>query len=196
VPFYDMSRIEILISETDLQARIRALGEQITRDYQGAGDLVLVCVLKGSYLFLADLSRAIDLPLTVDFMSVSSYGNGFKTSGVVRLVQDLSESIEGKHVLVVEDIIDTGLTMAYLLENLQTRRPASLKVVSLLHKPSKARVQVKIDYLGFEIEDRFVIGYGLDFQGRLRNMPFIGVNQGEGAPLAPTARAISHGAHS
>ena len=189
MPFYDMSRIEVLISEPALQERIRALGEQITRDYAGAGDLVLICVLKGSYLFLADLSRAIDLPLTVDFMSVSSYGNGFKTSGVVRLVQDLSESIEGKHVLVVEDIIDTGLTMSYLLENLQTRRPASLKVVSLLHKPSKARVQVNIDYLGFEIEDRFVIGYGLDFQGRFRNMPFIGVNTGEGAPLSPTSPA-------
>lgn len=186
MPFYDMSRIEVLISETDLQARIRALGEQITREYQGSGELVLVCVLKGSYLFLADLSRAIDLPLTVDFMSVSSYGNGFKTSGVVRLVQDLSESIEGKHVIVVEDIIDTGLTMSYLLDNLQTRRPASLKVVSLLHKPSKARVHVKIDYLGFEIEDKFVIGYGLDFQGRFRNMPFIGVNTGEGAPLSPS----------
>ena len=189
MPFYDMSRIEVLISEPDLQERIRALGEQITRDYSGAGDLVLICVLKGSYLFLADLSRAIDLPLSVDFMSVSSYGNGFKTSGVVRLVQDLSESIEGKHVLVVEDIIDTGLTMSYLLENLQTRRPASLKVVSLLHKPSKARVQINIHYLGFEIEDRFVIGYGLDFQGRFRNMPFIGVNTGEGAPLSPASPA-------
>ncbi len=189
MPFYDMSRIEVLISEPDLQERIRALGEQITRDYAGAGDLVLICVLKGSYLFLADLSRAIDLPLSVDFMSVSSYGNGFKTSGVVRLVQDLSESIEGKHVLVVEDIIDTGLTMSYLLENLQTRRPASLKVVSLLHKPSKARVQINIHYLGFEIEDRFVIGYGLDFQGRFRNMPFIGVNTGEGAPLSPASPA-------
>ncbi|MBM4293041.1 MAG: hypoxanthine phosphoribosyltransferase [Deltaproteobacteria bacterium] len=195
MPFYDMSRIEILISEPDLQARIRALGERITRDYAGAGELVLVCVLKGSYLFLADLSRAIDLPLAVDFMSVSSYGHGFKTSGVVRLVQDLSESIEGKHVLVVEDIIDTGLTMGYLLENLQTRRPASLKVVSLLHKPSKARVPVQIDYLGFEIEDRFVIGYGLDFQGRFRNMPFIGVNTGAGAPLAPAAPASPAGAH-
>jgi hypoxanthine phosphoribosyltransferase len=189
--FYDMSRIETLISQEALEARIKELGAEITRDYQGRGDLVLICVLKGSYLFLADLSRAIDLPLTVDFMSVSSYGHGFKTSGVVRLIQDLSESIENKHVLVVEDIIDTGLTMSYLLENLQTRRPASLKVVSLLHKPSKAKVNMPVDYLGFSIEDRFVIGYGLDYQGQFRNMPFIGVNKGEGAPLSPSTSSPS-----
>jgi len=152
--------------------------------------------LKGSYLFLADLSREIDLPLTVDFMSVSSYGHGFRSSGVVRLIQDLSESIEGKHVLIVEDIIDTGLTMSYLLENLQTRRPASLKVVSLLHKPSKLKVSLEIDYLGFEIEDRFVIGYGLDFQGQFRNMNFIGVNIGEGAPLSSAHSADTADTHS
>lgn len=188
--FYDMSKIETLISQEVLQERIHALGAQITRDYQDQGDLVLICVLKGSYLFLADLSREINLPLTVDFMSVSSYGHGFKSSGVVRLIQDLSESIEGKHVLIVEDIIDTGLTMSYLLENLKTRRPLSLKIVSLLHKPSKLKVPLKIDYLGFAIEDRFVIGYGLDFQGQFRNMPFIGVNIGEGAPLSSTTAPV------
>ena len=194
--FYDMSKIETLISQERLNERISELGAQITKDYQGQGDLVLICVLKGSYLFLADLSRAIDLPLTVDFMSVSSYGHGFKSSGVVRLIQDLSESIEGKHVLIVEDIIDTGLTMSYLLENLQTRRPASLKVVSLLHKPSKLKVSLEIDYLGFEIEDRFVIGYGLDFQGQFRNMNFIGVNIGEGAPLSSAHSADTADTHS
>jgi hypoxanthine phosphoribosyltransferase len=129
-------------------------------------------------------------------MSVSSYGHGFRSSGVVRLIQDLSESIEGKHVLIVEDIIDTGLTMSYLLENLQTRRPASLKVVSLLHKPSKLKVSLEIDYLGFEIEDRFVIGYGLDFQGQFRNMNFIGVNIGEGVSLSSAHSADTADTHS
>lgn len=185
-----MSKIETLISQDRLEERIQALGAQITQDYQDQGDLVLICVLKGSYLFLADLSRAIDLPLTVDFMSVSSYGHGFKSSGVVRLIQDLSETIEGKHVLIVEDIIDTGLTMGYLLDNLKTRRPASLKIVSLLHKPSKLKIPLTIDYLGFAIEDRFVIGYGLDFQGQFRNMPFIGVNIGEGAPLSSQTASV------
>ena len=182
--FYNLDQIEVLIDETTLQNRIQDLGVQITQDYRDQGDLVLICILKGSYLFLADLSRAIDLPLTVDFMAVSSYGKGFRSSGVVRLVQDLSENIENKNVLIVEDIIDTGLTMSYLLENLRTRKPASLKIVSLLHKPSKAKVKIDIDYLGFAIEDRFVIGYGLDYLGQFRNMPFIGVNLGEDAPLS------------
>ena len=136
MPFYDLNHIDVLISETQLQQRIQELGQEITQNYQDQGDLVLICVLKGSYLFLADLSRAIDLPLTVDFMSVSSYGHDFKSTGVVRLTQDLSESIVGKNVLIVEDIIDTGLTMSYLLENLQTRKPKSLKIVSLLSKPN------------------------------------------------------------
>jgi hypoxanthine phosphoribosyltransferase len=183
--FYDQSKIETLISEEDLQKRIKALGQQITDDYLGKGDLVLVCVLKGSYLFLADLSRAIDLPLTVDFISVSSYGNEYHSSGVVRLVHDLSQSIENKNVLIVEDIIDTGLTMSYLLANLKTRNPKSLKVVSLLNKPSKAQVKIDIDYLGFEISDRFVIGYGLDFHNKFRNMPYIGVNLSSEVPLSP-----------
>lgn len=183
MPFYDLNQIEVLISETQLQNRIQELGQEITSDYQGKGDLVLICVLKGSYLFLADLSRAIDLPLTVDFMSVSSYGNDFKSSGVVRLIQDLSEAIVDKNVLIVEDIIDTGLTMSYLLENLKTRKPKSLKIVSLLNKPTKAKVEIPIDYLGFAIEDRFVIGYGLDYKSKFRNMPFIGVNLKSTSPL-------------
>lgn len=184
VPFYNLDQIEVLISEERLQARIKELGDEITADFKGKGDLVLVCVLKGSYLFLADLSRAIDLDLTVDFMSVSSYGDAYESSGVVRLVSDLSDSVEGKHILIVEDIIDSGLTMSYLIENLKTRRPASVNVVSLLNKPEKTKAAVQIDYLGFSIPDRFVIGYGLDFHNKFRNLPFIGVNLAEGMPLS------------
>ena len=184
MPFYNLDQIEVLISEERLQARIKELGDEITADFKGKGDLVLVCVLKGSYLFLADLSRAIDLDLTVDFMSVSSYGDAYESSGVVRLVSDLSDSVEGKHILIVEDIIDSGLTMSYLIENLKTRRPASVNVVSLLNKPEKTKAAVQIDYLGFSIPDRFVIGYGLDFHNKFRNLPFIGVNLAEGMPLS------------
>ena len=182
--FYDLDKIEVLIDENRLQARIKELGTQITEDFKGKGELVLVCVLKGSYLFLADLSRAIDLDLTVDFMSVSSYGDGFESSGVVRMVSDLSESVEDKHILIVEDIIDSGLTMSYLIENLKTRKPASVSVVSLLHKPEKTKPKIDITYLGFSIPDRFVIGYGLDYHNKFRNMPFIGVNLSEGLPLS------------
>ena len=184
MPFYDPKKIEVLLTEEVLQQRIKELGSQITADFKGKGELVLVCVLKGSYLFLADLSRAIDLDLTVDFMSVSSYGNGYESSGVVRLKSDLSHSVEGKHVLIVEDIIDSGLTMSYLVENLKTRKPASVNIVSLLHKPEKTKADLKIDYLGFSIPDRFVIGYGLDFHNKFRNLPFIGVNLSDDLPLS------------
>lgn len=182
--FYDLDKIEVLIDEDRLHKRIKELGARITQDFRGKGDLVLVCVLKGSYLFLADLSRAIDLDLTIDFMSVSSYGDGYESSGVVRMISDLSESVEGKHLLIVEDIIDSGLTMSYLIENLRTRKPASVSVVSLLHKPEKTKADIDITYLGFSIPDRFVIGYGLDFHNKFRNMPFIGVNLSEGLPLS------------
>ena len=181
--FYDPSKIEVLISEEQLNQRIRELGAQITEDYKGLGDLVLVCVLRGSYLFTADLSREIDLDLTVDFMSVSSYGDAYESSGVVRLVSDLGSSITGKHVLIVEDIIDSGLTMSYIMKTLKTRNPSSVNVVSLLNKPSKTQVDLDIRYLGFEIPDRFVIGYGLDFHNKLRNLPFIGVNLTSEMPL-------------
>ncbi len=184
MPFYDIDKIEVLIDEDQLQTRIKELGAQITADFKGKGELVLVCVLKGSYLFLADLSRAIDLDLTVDFMSVSSYGDGYESSGVVRMISDLSESIEDKNVLIVEDIIDSGLTMSYLIENLKTRKPASVNVVSLLNKPEKTTADVSIDYLGFSIPDRFVIGYGLDFHNKFRNLSFIGVNLSDDLPLA------------
>lgn len=181
MPFYDPEQIEVLIDAETLQTRIAEMGARITRDYQGR-QLVLVAVLKGSFMFLADLCRAIDLPVELDFLGLSSYGDSEETSGVVQVTQDLTRPVAGKHVLVVEDIIDTGLTMGYLLENLATRHPASVKVATLLSKPARRRLEAQMDYVGFEIEDRFVIGYGLDYQSKLRNLPFIGVNVGDGPP--------------
>ncbi|HET9599459.1 MAG TPA: hypoxanthine phosphoribosyltransferase [Anaeromyxobacteraceae bacterium] len=169
----DDVRIDVLLSEEQLRRRIAEVGAQITRDYQGK-PLKLVGVLKGSFMFLADLARAIDLPLKLDFIGTSSY-QGTKSSGVVRITSDLSRPIEGEHILLVEDIVDTGLTMKYLLENLATRRPASVKICALLEKPARAQVKIPIDYKGFEIPDSFVVGYGLDWDGRLRNLPYIGV---------------------
>jgi len=168
--------VDVLIPETDLHARVRALGEEITRDYAGR-PLVVVGVLKGSFIFLADLVRAIDLPLAVDFIGISSY-QGTSTSGVVQITSDLGRSIEGKDVLLVEDIVDTGLTMRYLLDNLATRGPASVKVCALLQKPARARVEVPIHYRGFVIGDEFVVGYGLDWDGKMRNLPYVGVPRG------------------
>ncbi len=166
-------KVDVLISEADLRARVAALGEAITRDYADRSP-VLVGVLKGSFIFLADLVRAIDLPIAVDFIGISSY-EGTRTSGVVQITSDLGRPVEGKDVLLVEDIVDTGLTMRYLLENLATRGPASLKVCALLEKPTRARVKIPIDYRGFVIGDEFVVGYGLDWDGRMRNLPFVGV---------------------
>jgi hypoxanthine phosphoribosyltransferase len=166
--------LEVLHSEEQIRSRVREIGEQIQADYQGK-ELVLLCVLKGAILFAADLARAIDLPLSLDFISLSSYGEATESSGVVKITSDLTKPIEGKHVLIIEDIIDTGLTMSFLLENLQARHPASLKVCTLLEKPSRAKTKVPIDYKGFVIEDKFVVGYGLDFDEKYRNMPFIGV---------------------
>jgi hypoxanthine phosphoribosyltransferase len=168
------SNLEILLSASTIAARVADLGAAITRDYQER-PLSLVCVLKGSFVFAADLSRAIDLPLRVDFLGVRSYGAGTETSGVVQITQDLSRPIEGEHVLLVEDIIDTGLTIAHLIELLRTRGPASVGVCALLHKPTRKRVQVPIDYCGFTIEDRFVVGYGMDADERHRNLPFVAV---------------------
>jgi hypoxanthine phosphoribosyltransferase len=167
-------RLATMLSEQQIATRVRELAAQITKDYQ-ARNLVLVCVLKGSFVFGADLMRNIDLPLRVDFLGVRSYGEGTETSGVVQITQDLSRPIEHEDVLLVEDIVDTGLTIAHLMDLLRTRSPASVKVCALLHKPARARVQVPIDYLGFTIEDRFVVGYGLDFAERHRNLPYIGV---------------------
>ncbi len=167
------AHVDVLISKEDLDARVRALGEQITRDHAGRS-LVVVGVLKGSFIFLADLVRAIDLPISIDFIGISSY-QGTSTTGVVKITSDLTRPIEGKDVLLVEDIVDTGLSMRYLLDNLATRRPASLQVCALLEKPSRARVTVPIDYRGFVIGDEFVVGYGLDWDGKMRNLPFVGV---------------------
>lgn len=166
--------VSVLISEEELAARIAELGKAITEQYSGQ-ELVLVGVLKGCFLFLADLARCIDLPLQIDFLGLSSYAGGTQSSGVVRITNDLSKPIQGKHVLVVEDIIDTGLTMEYLLENLQTRGPASVRICSLLFKPENNRIPVEIDHLGFEIPNKFVVGYGLDYDEKYRNLPFIGV---------------------
>src|SRR3954447_3894363 len=163
-----------MISTEKIAARVSELGAQIERDYEGK-DLVLLGVLKGSYIFISDLARAIDLPLSVDFIGLSSYGEATESSGVVKITSDVTRPIENKHVVIVEDIVDTGLTMRYLLDNLATRRPSSVKLCTLLHKPARARTRIPIDYLGFEIEDCFVVGYGLDAAERYRNVPFIGV---------------------
>ena len=167
-------RIVTMLSTEQIAARVRELGEAITREYTGR-PLVLVCVLKGSFVFASDLMRAIDLPLRIDFLGTRSYGEGTESSGVVQITQDLSRPIEHEDVIIVEDIVDTGLTIAHLMDLLRTRQPHSVKVASLLHKPARARIQVKVDYLGFTIEDKFVVGYGLDFAERHRNLPFIGV---------------------
>lgn len=167
-------RIHVMISEEQIRDRVKELGAQISAEYKDR-PLVLVCVLKGSFVFAADLARSIDLPLRVDFLGVRSYGEGTESSGVVQITQDLSRPIAGEDILFVEDIVDTGLTLAYLKDLFRTRQPRSVKVCSLLHKPARARVEVKIDYLGFTIEDKFVVGYGLDVAERYRNLPFIGV---------------------
>ena len=162
----------ILISGEEIQSKIRELGEQITEDYRGK-DLLLVGVLKGAFVVMADLSRHIRLPLQFDFMAVSSYGAATKTSGVVRILKDLDYDIKGRDVLLVEDIVDSGLTLAYLLRNLRARGPASLEVCALLHKEEVQKVVVDIRYTGFEIPPDFVVGYGLDYSERYRNLPYV-----------------------
>jgi len=165
---------EILITEEQLKAKVKELGEMITRDYEGK-DLVLIGVLKGAIMFMSDLSRAIDLPLSIDFMAVSSYGSSTKSSGIVKIIKDHDIDIEGKDVLIVEDIIDSGLTLAYLRETLLGRKPRSLKICTILDKPERREADVKVDYCGFKIPDKFVVGYGLDYAEKYRNLPFIGV---------------------
>ncbi len=167
------THVDVLISADRLAARVAELGRDITRDHAGKA-LVVVGVLKGSFIFLADLVRAIDLPISIDFIGITSY-QGASTTGVVQITSDLTRPSDGKHELLVEDIVDTGLSMRYLLDNLATRQPASVKVCALLEKPARARVKVPIDYRGFVIGDEFVVGYGLDWDGRMRNLPFIGV---------------------
>ena len=169
-----------LIDANTIADRVAELGREITHDF-GGKDLVIVPVLKGSYVFAADLVRHIDLDMAIDFLGVRSYGHQQESSGVVQITTDLSSSIEGKHVILVEDIVDTGLTVSYLYENLATRQPASLKIASLLHKPARTRVPVDIDYLGFTVEDVFIVGYGLDYAQKFRNLPYLAVVTGEGA---------------
>jgi hypoxanthine phosphoribosyltransferase len=166
--------VRVLIEEQQIQERIKELGAEISEEYRDK-EPILVSILRGSFLFLADLIRALTVPHEVDFMAVSSYGDAKESTGVVRLLQDLSSDVSGRHVLVVEDIVDTGLTWQYIRANLLTRRPASLKIVTLLDKKERRRVDVPVDYAGFVIPDAFVVGYGLDHQQKLRNLPYIGV---------------------
>ena len=168
------AELDVLFSEQQIAARVADLAREIEADHQEK-ELVLVGVLKGAFVFTSDLARKIDLPLAVDFIGLSSYGEATESSGVVKITSDLTRPIEGKHVLVVEDIVDTGLTMRYLLDNLSTRHPASVKICALLSKPARARTRIPIRYLGFEVPDRYVVGYGLDAGEKFRNVPFIGV---------------------
>ena len=166
--------INVLISEADVDKRIQELGDQISKDYEGK-EVHLVCVLRGGSFFMCELAKRITVPVSLDFMSVSSYGNDTKSSGAVRIVKDLDDSIQGKDVLVVEDIIDSGRTLSYLLEMLKDRKPNSLRLCTLLDKPDRRVVDVDIDYTAFRVPDEFVVGYGLDYAQKYRNLPYIGV---------------------
>ena len=166
--------VDVLIEEDALQRRIAELGEEISADYAGR-DLLLVGVLKGAVFFMADLMRHLSIPCEIDFMAISSYGEGTDSSGVVRILKDLDINIDGRDVLVVEDIIDSGLTLSYLMRNLEAREPASLEICALMTKPDRREIEVPVRYVGFEIPNRFVIGYGLDFGERYRNLPYVGV---------------------
>ena len=172
---------EVLIDEDRLRARVVELGEEITADYAGR-DLLLIGVLKGAVFFMADLMRTLGIPCEIDFMAISSYGAQTDSSGVVRILKDLDINIEGRNVLVVEDIIDSGLTLSYLMRNLEAREPASLEVCALLTKPDRREIDVPVRYIGFEIPNRFVVGYGLDFAERYRNLPYVGVLDSELVP--------------
>ena len=167
-------RIEVLLSEEEVDAKIKEIGEQISKDYEGK-QVHLVCVLKGGSFFMCELAKRITVPVSLDFMSVSSYGGDTKSSGVVRIVKDLDEPLQGKDVLVVEDIVDSGRTLSYLLEMLRDRKPNSLKLCTLLDKPDRRVVEVAVDYTAFQIPDEFVVGYGLDYDQKYRNLPYIGV---------------------
>lgn len=168
------SRIYPLLTEEQIQRRVKELGAQITADYEGK-DLVVIGLLNGVYPFFADLTRAIDLDLDVNFMRVASYGNGMESTGEVKILTDMDKSIRGRHALVIEDIVDTGLTLHKVRNLLLDREPASLRIVTLLDKPTRRRVSVPVDYVGFAIEDHFVVGYGLDLEGYLRNLPYVGI---------------------
>jgi hypoxanthine phosphoribosyltransferase len=167
-------KIQVLLSEEQVDKRIAELGEQISKDYEGK-EIHLICILKGGVFFACELAKRISVPVSLDFMSVSSYGDSKESSGIVRIVKDLDEELENKHVLIVEDIIDSGKTLNHLIPMLYSRKPADIKLCSLLSKPDRREVEVEIHYLGFEIPDAFVVGYGLDFAQKYRNLPYIGV---------------------
>ena len=170
-------KITVLVSEKEVDERIELLGKQISKDYEGR-QVHLICILKGGAFFMCELAKRITVPVSIDYMSVSSYGNRTSSSGVVRIAKDLDESIEGKDVLSVEDIIDSGRTLYYLMETLRQRHPKSLHLCTLLDKPERREKDVKVDYVGFEIPDEFVVGYGLDYAQKYRNLPYIGVVEG------------------
>ncbi len=167
-------RIKVLVPEEDVNKRIKDLGEQISKDYEGK-QIHMICILKGGVFFMCELAKRISVPVTMDFMSVSSYGDGTVSSGVVRIAKDLDESLEGKDVLIVEDIIDSGRTLYYLIDVLQKRNPNSIKLCTLLDKPERRVKDVKVDYVGLDIPDEFVVGFGLDYMQKYRNLPYIGV---------------------
>ncbi|MDE6604213.1 MAG: hypoxanthine phosphoribosyltransferase [Lachnospiraceae bacterium] len=167
-------RIEVLLTEEEVDKRIQEIGDQISRDYAGK-QVHLVCVLKGGSFFMCELAKRITVPVSIDFMSVSSYGGDTKSSGVVRIVKDLDESLKDKHVIVIEDIVDSGRTLSYLLDMLRSRGPLDVRLCTLLDKPDRRVVDVKVDYTGFEIPDEFVVGYGLDYDQKYRNLPYIGM---------------------
>jgi hypoxanthine phosphoribosyltransferase len=169
----------VLINEKQLQTRIEELAANITKTYEGEADLLFICVLKGGYMFLSDLSKALPRPHEIEFMAVSSYGSGTTSSGAVQIIMDLKQSIAGRNVLIVEDIIDSGRTLDYMRRNLLARNPASLRICTLLNKPSRREVAVEVEYVGFDIPDEFVVGYGLDFDELYRNLPFIAVLKSE-----------------
>ena len=174
---------EILFTEKQLADRVGEIGAAITRDYADAADegIILISVLRGAAIFMADLARKIELPLEMDYMAISSYGNGMKSSGVVRIIKDLSSQIEGRHVLIAEDILDSGLTLRYLIKNLESRNPASIEVATLLRKDTPNQADIKCKYIGFECPDEFIVGYGLDYAERYRNLSCIGVLKPEAA---------------
>lgn len=167
-------KVKVLLSEEEVDAKIREMGEQISKDYEGK-EVHLICVLRGGSFFMCELAKRITVPVSIDFMSVSSYGGDTKSCGVVKIVKDLDETIKGKHVIVIEDIVDSGRTLSYLMEMLKEREPASLALCTLLDKPDRRVVDVNVDYTGFVIPDEFVVGYGLDYAQRYRNLPYVGI---------------------
>lgn len=165
---------EVLLSADQIATRVKEIGEQISADYAGE-EILMIGVLRGAVIFMSDLARSISIPVAIDFMAVSSYGASTTSSGIVRILKDLDEEVAGRHILVVEDIIDSGLTLNYLLDNLHSRKPASIRLVTLLNKPERRKKEVHVDYNGFTIPDHFVVGYGLDYAEKYRNLPFIGI---------------------